>query len=148
MQSMIASGSIHVRPEDEAFLRDVLGLPAVAIETLQSEQATRDAQAQLAAKAAAANANKPGGSGADPKVVPIDRSKVAAAAATSTARALTAMPPGTPDPAVSGQSSYRTPAYAQWEYAILRPDVLSRDLDLQTTRTAGEVQDVLHRIDV
>jgi hypothetical protein len=81
-------------------------------------------------------------------VPPADaKPKLAASRALSSAGAMQGPPDGTPAPAMRFQSSYRTPDYTAWEYGILRPDVLARDLDLQTTRTAGEVQDVLASID-
>lgn len=157
VQQLVSAGIIHARPEDEVFMRDVTGLPVVALETLQGEQATRDAQAAQAQAAQAAAAKTGAGADADPSVTPIDtkrpvtmpkdpapKTKVAA----SRALALIGTPaPGAPDPAVPGQTSYRNAVFTAWEHGILRPDVLTRDLDLQTTRLAGEVQDVLQLID-
>jgi hypothetical protein len=163
LQQLIAANAIHVRPEDEAFLRDVMGLPVVAIETLRAEQTTRDATAAAIAQSAAnnpannpadpANPAKPGEQPGDVSkpgkpAAPADaKPKLAASRALSSAGAVQGPPDGTPAPAMRFASSYRTPDYTAWEYGILRPDVLTRDLDLQTTRAAGEVQDVLASID-
>ena len=43
---------------------------------------------------------------------------------------------------------YRTPEYSAWEMAVVRPEIVGRDLDVETARTAGEVQDVLRKIDL
>lgn len=152
VQTLISSGAIHVRPEDEAFFRDVLGLPAVAIETLQAEQTARDAKAAAIAGArpdpnADPNA-APGATAADPAKGPAAAAP-AAPARVAASRALTLVPmsPGAPDPAAPGATTYRSAEYSAWEYGVLRPDVLTRDLDLQTARGASEAQDVLNQID-
>jgi hypothetical protein len=53
---------------------------------------------------------------------------------------------GGPTPATKGLT-WRHPELEQWESRILKPDILLRDLDLQTSRLAGEAQDVLASID-
>ncbi|HVX39602.1 MAG TPA: DUF935 family protein [Gemmatimonadaceae bacterium] len=156
IQQLISAGAIHVRPEDEAFLRDIVGLPAVAIETLRQDQAQRDAQAAQIANAKPGDTNPahPGTNPADRGTNPGNRAPAAPAteprpkvAATRALSSTDPAPAGTPDPAQPGQTSYRTAAFTAWEYAILRPDVLTRDLDLQTSRLAAEAHDVLRAID-
>lgn len=137
LQQLIGSKSIHPRPEDEAWLRDVFGLPTIELATLREEQVGRDAAALDMARAAAAGAGAPG---APPKP-PV---KIAASARKP--KALAAGAPVAPDPAPPG-STYRTREFSEWEQTILRPDVLIRDLDVQAARLTGEVQDVLRAID-
>lgn len=134
LQQLIGAKALHVRPEDEAWLRDVYGLPAVEIETLQEEQDERDVQADEIARAGAVDAN--GRPVAQPPRPPI---KIAAT------RRL-AMAVGAPEPAPRG-NTHRTVEYSEWEQRILRPDVLIRDLDVAAARLTGEVQDVLRAID-
>jgi len=57
------------------------------------------------------------------------------------------MQAGAPDPAIAGESTHRNREYSEWEMRILRPDILSRDLDVQSARLTGEVHDVLKQID-
>jgi hypothetical protein len=170
IQQLINSGAIHVRPEDEAYLRDVFELPAVELKTLEQEAKDRAAIATAAAEAKAGAA--PADPNADPKAAPgapakIDPEAVAiqgdpANPPPSKIRprpiaahrdhghviALSAqLADGAPAPAVYGESTWRTPEFSQWENGILRPDVLVRELDMQATRTANEVQAVLRTID-
>ena len=149
---LITAKAVHPRPEDEAFLRDAFGLPPVAIDTLKSEQDQRDATAAaIAATPVAGDATSPAPdaakSGAD-ATPPVKKPALAIAATLDHVhiRQL-ALVEGAPEPAVPYESTYRTPEYQAWEQGIVRPDVLVRDLDLASSRLAGEVQDVLHDID-
>lgn len=137
LQQLITAKAIHPRPEDEAWLRDVFGLPAVEIETLKQEAADRQAAALEIAKQIPAG---PPDKGQAPPKPPF---KVAAS---SRALAKTVRAEGAPDPAAPG-TTYRSREFSEWEQSIVRPDVLLRDLDIQAARLTGEVQDVLAAID-
>jgi hypothetical protein len=147
LDSLIKNKAIHWTPEDEAWIRDNIGAPERDLAELQVEfdkdQAAADAAAQALlqpadptgdpntgggkARAAGAGAGTPGGKGAG---LGRDRRAVRALALASD------MPTGG-----------RTADYIAWEHGIVKPDVLTRDLDLQTARLTGEVQSVLHEID-
>jgi hypothetical protein len=144
LQQLISSKAIHPRPEDEAYLRDVFEMPAVDLNTLKQEQGARDAKAE-----AIAAAGPTAGGGGDPtREQPSPTVHIAAHQHRTPRYALSAaLADGAPTPAVWGKTTYRTPEYAAWEYGIVKPDVLERELDMQTTRTASEVQDVLRLID-
>lgn len=149
LQQLITVKAIHVRPEDEAFLRDVFELPSVDIKTLQQEQDDRDAQAKAIADAMPkpGDANPPGNGGPVPPAKPGEGKPPLRIAASRALGQSGQLADGAPDPAVRWTSTYRTDEYSAWEHGILRPDVLSTDLDVASTRTAGEVQDVLRLID-
>jgi hypothetical protein len=171
IQQLINSGAIHVRPEDEAYLRDVFELPSVELKTLEQEAKDRAAIATAAAASAAptdpnapaggAQPNKPDISPAsDPEAVSIQgdpanppptriRPKPIAAHHDHAPRFSLAstIADGAPEPATNYETSYRTPEFSAWEHGILRPDVLSQDLDLQSSRVTSEAQDVLRAID-
>jgi hypothetical protein len=152
LQQLISSKALHPRPEDEAYLRDVFEMPAVELKVLKDEQGQRDAQAKSIADAASGGTNGDA-AGGDPSL------PARPGAATPPVRIAahhnhrprfslaSAIADGAPTPAVYGKTTYRTPEYAAWEYNIVKPDVLERELDMQTTRTASEVQDVLRLID-
>jgi hypothetical protein len=158
LQQLIAAKAIHPRPEDEAWLRDVFGLPAVELKTLEAEQEERDAVAQAvqdAANAAKQNGSD-GGAGApdsdDDKPKNGGRPPLRVAAVLDIPRQHTHQlqftpADGAPEPAIPRRTSYRTREYSDWEARIVRPEILMRDLDLQTARLAGEVKDVLREID-
>jgi hypothetical protein len=149
LQQLIAAGAVHPRPEDEAFLRDAFGMPAVDIKLLQQEQDDRKARAPVPGQPP--TPGQPPVPGQPPTERPageIGPRRVAASRhAHNRPHQLAAMADGAPDPAVPGQTSYRTREYAEWESRILRPEILTRDLDLQAARLTGEVQDVLKAID-
>lgn len=140
--SLSSAGFVHPRVEDEVFIRDVYEMPEVDVETLTKEKEARDAQAQQIASAAAQKVQPPK-----------DPASEAASEATlrsALVRQLSAQDgsaDGAPDPAVPGETTWRTPEYSAWEQQILRPDILMRDLDLASSRLAGEVKDVLSAID-
>jgi hypothetical protein len=149
LQQLIASGAIHPRPEDEAFLREALNMPPVEVKVLQAEDDARKAATQAAADAAAKQP-APGGAKPGEQTPPAPAPKpVPSSKAASAIRELAAqtLRDGAPPPAIPGVSSYRTREYSQWEQGILRPDVLGRDLDLHANRLTAEVQDVLREID-
>jgi hypothetical protein len=141
LQQLITANAVHVRPEDEAWLRDALELPPVDLDTLKKEADERKVAADALAKTALDPKAKTGTDRTDDRKLPL---KIAA---TRELAGLAQLADGAPDPAKYGETSYRSPDYAAWEHGILRPDVLSRDLDSQVTRTASEVQDVLRVID-
>jgi hypothetical protein len=174
MQQLINSGAVHVRPEDEAYLRDVFELPPVELKQLQQEAKDRAAVATAAADAATAaktgnpndpNAPKPDISPkSDPEAISIQGdpanpppSKIRPKPIAASAHAhrdhrpgfslASTIADGAPEPATYGETSYRTPEYSQWEYGIVRPDVLGRELDMQVTRVASEATDVLRAVD-
>jgi hypothetical protein len=155
LAQLIAAKAIHPRPEDEAYLRDVFEMPSVEVKVLKKEQDARDATAQAIANAAPADPNAPKDDAAGGK----PSSSAPPAAAKPPVRIAahhdhrprfslaTQLADGAPEPATSYETTYRTPEFSAWEHGILRPDVLTRDLDMATTRTASEVQDVLREID-
>jgi hypothetical protein len=141
LQQLINAKAIHPRPEDEAYLRDVFEMPAVSLEDLKKEQGDRDAKAAAIADAAPTVPSGGEGNPTPPVRIAAHRHHTPRFALSS------ALADGAPPPATWGKTTYRTPEYAAWEYGIVKPDVLSRELDMQTTRTASEVQDVLRLID-
>lgn len=162
---------IHPRPEDEAYVRDAYELPEVSVEDLQKEADDRkQAAADIANAAAKAGAAAGAGGAAGAAGTPPDKPSSDTTPAKAGARPVEQNPPlkiaatqgakgalvrqlaatladGAPDPAAPGESTYRTPEYTAWESEILRPDILMRDLDLHSSRLAGEVKDVLDGID-
>jgi hypothetical protein len=151
---LIGAKAIHPRPEDEAYLRDIFEMPPVDVKTLKSEQDARDAQAKTIADAATKNdaaggaPNADGGQASAPATPPV---RIAASAhhhdrAPRFSLAST-IAEGAPEPATNYETTYRTPEFSAWEHGILRPDVLSQDLDLQSSRVTSEAQDVLRAID-
>jgi hypothetical protein len=147
LASLKTAGVLHTRPEDEAWARDAWELPSVDVDTLQKEQDERDAQA--AALTTAAGGTPP--SDATP-VAPKPPVRIAASAHAHHDHRprfslASQMADGAPEPAVYGETSWRTPEFSAWEHGIVRPDVLSRDLDLQASRVTSETQDVLRAID-
>lgn len=162
--SLTTAGYLHPRPEDEAFVRDAYEMPAVDEATLVKEAEQRKADAKaIADKAAAAARQQPPMNGTQPPRPPIkvaatkpkkDRYQLEAEAEVErllanhpSDLALTTLADGAPDPAVPGESSYRTPELSAWEAEILRPAILMRDLDLQSSQLTGEVKSVLDAID-
>jgi hypothetical protein len=151
LQQLITAGAIHPRPEDEAFLRDAAGLPAVDLTVLAREADERKVAAQAAADAAKAAAAAGGQQGdnappANDRSTPPARPKAASVARMRELGALQ-LAEGAPEPAVPYVSTYRNRDFTAWEHGILRPEVLGRDLDLQTSRLTSEVTDVLREID-
>lgn len=151
VQAFSTAGFLHARPEDEVAIRDSLGLPDVKVETLKAEADARTAKADAIANAAAAAPKQPGDT-APP--APADKKPPLKVAATrdvepEQVHRLAAVPlaPGAPPAAVKGESTYRTREFSVWEQGILRPDLLSRDLDMHATRLASEVQDAFAAID-
>jgi hypothetical protein len=143
------AGVIHPRPEDEIFVRDVMGLPAVDLATLKREAADRLAQvAQQAAAvtAAAGTSTSPASSTAPDGPSPSDRTPSNRPPALRRLAAYD-LAPGAPAPAIKGQTSHRTVEFSEWEQRILQPDLLARQLDLESQRTTAETHDVLRQID-
>jgi hypothetical protein len=151
---LIGAKVIHPRPEDEAYLRDIFEMPPVDVKTLKSEQDARDATAQKIADAATASTNTDaaggapnadGGQASAPATPPV---RIAAHHDHAPRFSLAStIADGAPEPATNYETSYRTPEFSAWEHGILRPDVLSQDLDLQSSRVTSEAQDVLRAID-
>lgn len=143
--SLTTAGYVHPRVEDEVMLRDVYEMPEVDVETLTAEKADREAQAAAIATATAKTAPPPKAPASEAA------SEATLSASSSLVRQLAAdygeQVDGAPEPAVPGESTWRTPDYSAWEQEILRPDILTRDLDSHGSRLAGEVQDVLKEID-
>jgi hypothetical protein len=114
LQQLIAAGAVHPRPEDEAFLRDAFGMPAVDIKLLQQEQDDRKARAPVPGQPP--TPGQPPVPGQPPTERPageIGPRRVAASRhAHNRPHQLAAMADGAPDPAVPGQTSYRTREYA------------------------------------
>jgi hypothetical protein len=129
------SGAVVWDAKDEAWLRDALGMHDIDVTTRQAEL---DQKKQLLADAAAA-ANSPNPQRALPPGTP-DPNNPATAALRALSRQLS-------DTGAAPGDTYRTLEYTDWESRILRPDVVSRDLDLAQVRLTSEVQDVLREID-
>lgn len=161
-------GVIGWSAEDEQWLRDANGMPDIDVQTRQAEMDEEAAAKEAAAEELRARmadgginpddpANDPGDDAEDaPK--PGQRGKPAALARGSdragavggdgkrrAPRALALEPGAAPD---TRPLPYRTPEYSAWEMAVVKPDVLARDLDVEAARAAGEVQDILRRIDL
>jgi hypothetical protein len=144
---LVANGVVHPRPEDEQFMRDAIGLPSVDLQTLQQEQNERDAALEEARTAAAEAVKNGNGNGPDGGAAGGSRSSEGRADKPSFRALSLSLAEGAPTPAVRGRTSYRTVEFSEWEQRIVRPDLVSFDLDLQSSRLTGEVREVLREID-
>jgi hypothetical protein len=155
------AGVLHPRPEDEEWARDAYELPSVDLDTLKQEQDKRAAMVPQPG-ATANDPNNPAAASDAAGGTPSDGGPASAQAKppvriAASAHAHHDHPPrfslasqiadGAPAPAAQYETSYRTPEFSAWEHGIVRPDVLSRDLDLQASRVTSETQDVLRIID-
>jgi hypothetical protein len=153
-----AAGVFHATPADEFQFRDRYELPEIPLEDLQQQE--EDRQLQAAAVAAAVPGDTKGGFPSSP-VAPAGQSNrppppVAASQRSyvehirgTLVRALASditLAEGGPTPAPRGETK-RTVEFSEWEQRILQPDLLSRQLDLETSRTTAETGDVLRAID-
>lgn len=140
--SLISAKIIHPRPEDEAYFRDVFEMPQVELATLKAEDGERQVMAKAAAdaKAKQIGSGQPAGEDEEEELQLRARRAVRQLGAGET-------PAGAPEPAVQYKTTYRTDEYSEWENGILQPWALLNELELQHSRTAGEVQDVLRDID-
>jgi hypothetical protein len=132
INSIKMSGAVVWDAQDEAWLRDALGMHDIDVKVRQTEIDQR--KADLAAQMADAQRALPPGTDI-PSNTP----------ATAQLRALSAGPVGRSDSA--GPGLFRTMEYTEWESRILRPEILGRDLDLEEARLTAEVQAVLREID-
>lgn len=174
IQTLLAAGAVTWNAEtDEPWLREKLEMPPLDLDWLAAEQERKQAVADAIAGGPQADPATPPTDGRpndqaapdQPGQAPPPRPRMAASRGTPgrdrRAPGAGRRPPrlttyqgypgaadarGVPTPALPG-TSYRTPEYTAWEARIMRPDVLSRDLDVQQARAAGEVHDVLAAID-
>jgi hypothetical protein len=149
MKVLADAKAIKLTAEDEAWIRDAIEMPSIDVAARQAEMDQEAAAAQAASDALAAAATT--GAGAADGGTPVDRAlRRVPGGRAWTARVGTGGVGGggrRGTRALSIDRSGLTPEYLTWEAALLRPDLLARDLDLQTARLAAEVQDVLHAID-
>lgn len=131
-----SAGLIQWSDGDEQWLRDAISLPDIDLQAREEEAAlaAREEIPQLQIPNAAPQLALPPGS-----------QKSSSLPAKGQLRAL-AFSPSDLVPAADGLT-YRTPEYSEWESRVLRPEIISRDLDLQQLRLTGEVHDVLKEID-
>ena len=153
LQTLKGAGVFNPRPEDEAYVRDIFEMPTVDVETLKAEAEARAATARqitgaITEDAAGGSPRADSGPASAPAKPPV---RIAAQQEHRDHRSPFALASqiadGAPVPATYGETSYRTPEFGAWEYGIVRPDVLARDLDLQASRVTSETQDVLRAID-
>ena len=143
--SLIEKKAVKWDAKDEAWLRDQYGMHDIDVEARQAEMDDEAVQAEVAAQAAqdalagAGVAGSDRGAAGATQPQPTGGSKPLAIAATRTFSA--------PDPAAAGLT-HRTAQYSDWETAIVKPVVLGRELDVAAARLTGEVQTVLHAIDL
>lgn len=148
MKQMIDAGIVHVRPEDEMFVRDLLELPSVSIDDLKTEQEARDAKAADISRQTVGPGPGDGQPNRKPGSPPAAGDGPPGPRRVAAMRQLSyAIADGAPTAAERGKTTWRTPEFAAWEDGILKPDALMQELELQTARTAGEVTDVLRAID-
>lgn len=139
--SLIGSKVITWRPEDEAWLRDVAKMPAVSVDELKKLADERAAQA-LAIAATVAGV-KPG----DPNAPPNPKMPAQSPTAANRFKGLSlARPSAAPEPASSGET-WRTHEFSDFESQIVKPGILMRDLDLETSRATAELTDALSSVD-
>lgn len=136
INSLKQSGAVKWDAQDEAWFRDGVGMHDIEVKARQAEM---DEEKK---KMAALPANP------QPALPPGTRDTPADNPAKVPLRALSSsVPTGTDASTSAGPGLYRTREYTDWESRVLRPDVLSRDLDLEQVRLTGEVQAVLREID-
>jgi Protein of unknown function (DUF935) len=147
IDGLIKCNAIKWSDTDEKWLRDKLDWPDIDLDQrAKDEKAKADLlakqQQQALLPAPAPQLALPPGTPpeADPPA------KARSGGALSLSMQVTAAE-GAPDPAVPGETTHRSLEYSEWEMRILRPDILSRDLDVQSARLTGEVHDVLKEID-
>jgi hypothetical protein len=124
------SGAVVWDAQDEAWLRDALGMHDIDVKSRQQE--IDDKKAQMALLPSPQLALPPG-----TRTDPANNSP-----ATPQLRALSIATTDNPE-----APPFRTVQFSEWESRILRPEIVSRDLDLEQVRLTGEVQAVLREID-
>jgi hypothetical protein len=142
-----AAGIFHATPADEYQFRDRFELPEIPLDELQKN--ADEAKLQAAAVAAAppgSPASSAAGQGDRPPA-PQGPQRVAASRAAALRQLAYDVAAGGPVPAVKGEWSHRTVEFSEWEQRILQPDLLTRQLDLESQRTTAETHDVLRQID-
>jgi hypothetical protein len=132
INSLKVSGTVKWDAQDEAWFRDGVGMHDIDVKARQQEMDEKAKQAELLPALPPGQPQRalPPGTPESPKP------------ATAQLRALSA--DRLPDPA----ATFRTLEYTEWESRVLRPDIVSRDLDLEQVRLTGEVQAVLREIDL
>jgi hypothetical protein len=123
------SGSVKWDAQDEAWLRDALGMHDIDVKVRQAEMDQRKATWPLSHGQPATGAPSR------------DRPK-RNTPATAPLRALSISTSQAPT-----EAPYRTLEYSEWESRVLRPEIIVRDLDLEQLRLTAEVQSVLREID-
>jgi hypothetical protein len=129
INTLKVSGSVVWDAQDEAWLRDALGMHDIDVKVRQTEMDQR--KADLAAQMANAQRALPPGTDQNSNTP-----------ATAQLRALSISTSQAPT-----EAPYRTLEYSEWESRVLRPEIIVRDLDLEQLRLTAEVQSVLREID-
>jgi hypothetical protein len=129
---------------DEVWIRDKYELPEIDVDARAAEE-EKQAKLQKLLPAPAPQLALPPGT--PPSADNPATARAGALSLSQLTQLSIEVADGAPDPAVPGESTHRTREYSEWEMRILRPDVLSRDLDVQSARLTGEVHEVLREID-
>jgi hypothetical protein len=143
LTTLIGSKAVKWGTRDEVWLRDKFELPEID----EEERAAEEAKEERLLKERQKLLPQPAPQLALPPGTPETESPAKARAGALSLSMSIEAADGAPDPAVPGESTHRTREYSEWEMRILRPDILSRDLDVQSARLTGEVHDVLREID-
>jgi hypothetical protein len=138
------SGLVHFDAADEQWLRDGMGMHEIAVKGIDEQQRLEDEAALAAGRALIERARKRTG-GAIPGGTP-DSGQGDPGAATNQLRRR-ALSAAFQDPTQAPPLPFRTLQYTEWESKILRPEILSQNLDLEAVRLTAEVQAVLRDID-
>jgi hypothetical protein len=143
ISTMISSKSW--RPEDESWYRDIMKMPTVSVEDLKRLAEERQAKALEIAKTAAGIGGGPTPPGGEPSDNP-PSPPMPTQSHNRTAGLQLARPTDAPD-AAGPQETWRTHEFSTWENEVVKPGILMRDLDLETSRATAELADTLAGID-
>lgn len=143
--SQLKSAGFKLTAQDEAWFRDQVEMPEIDVEERQAEldaQADLTRQTQEATLESTRESTRAGGQ-------PGGRDQGRGSGGLGRgdgSRSPRALGPSYP-PATGAPVRYRTREYSEWEARVVRPELVARQLDLDTVRLTAEVQDVLREID-